>query len=300
MGIEITPTAATLGAEIRGVDLKQPLDDAVFAEIEAAWHEYAVLIFPEQHLDAAAHLAFSRRFGPLEQSIRRKRTTGISNLSNVQADGAVAPPSSLQARFLVGNTYWHSDSSYKAVGAKASLLAAHVVPDQGGETEWADMRAAYDVLDDATKTRLDGKIAVHDYAFSHAPFGGLEILDKDELSHLAPVEHPVVETHPATGRRNLFVGRHASHILGEDRDESRGFLAELTEQGCQPPRTHKHKWCVGDIVIWDNRCVLHRGHRWSDDQARTMVRTTVAGAAAGNAWALAGEVSRPEIVQGEF
>ncbi len=299
MGLQITPTDATLGATVRGVDLSQ-LDDATFGEIEAKWHEHGVLIFPEQHLDDGAHLAFTRRFGNLEQSIRRTRTTGTSNLSNVQADGTVAPPSSLQARFLVGNTYWHSDSSYKRVGAKASILAAHIVPDADGETEWADMRAAYDALDDGMKTWLDDKIAVHDYAFSHTPFGGKEILDKEELSHLDPVEHPVVRTHPATGRKNLFVGRHASHILGVDLEESRKLLADLTEQGAQPPRTYKHKWAVGDIVIWDNRCVLHRGHRWPDDQPRTMVRTTVAGDAPHNEWAVAGETSGPAVVKGEF
>ncbi len=299
MGMEVSPTDATLGATVRGIDLSK-LDDATFGSIEDAWHEYAVLIFPEQRLDDDAHLAFSRRFGPLEQSIRRSRSTGISNLSNVQADGSVAPPSSLQARFLVGNTYWHSDSSYKKVGAKASILAAHIVPSEGGETEWADMRAAYDILDDERKAWLKDKIAVHDYAFSHAPFGGLEILNKDELSHLDPVEHPIIRTHPATGRKNLFVGRHASHILGEDLEESRMLLAELTDQGAQPPRIYKHQWQAGDIVIWDNRCVLHRGHRWPDDQPRTMVRTTVAGEAGNNEWALATSASGLEIVQGEL
>lgn len=299
MVLEITPTDATLAATVRGVDLSA-LDDATFGEIEAAWHEYGVLVFPEQNLSDAAHLAFTRRFGPLEQSIRRNRATGISNLSNVQADGTVAPPSSLQARFLVGNTFWHSDSSYKRVGAKASILAAHVVPDTGGETEWADMRAAYDVLEDAMKDWLEDKIAVHDYAFSHTPFGGKEILNKDELAHLDPVEHRVVRVHPATGRKNLFVGRHASHIVGEDLEESRQLLADLTEGGAQPPRIYKHKWAVGDIVIWDNRCVLHRGHRWPDDQPRTMVRTTVAGDDADNEWVMAGETRGPAVIQGEF
>lgn len=295
MTLEITPTDATLGATVRGVDLAR-LDDATFGEIAAAWHEHAVLIFPGQHLDNDAHLAFSRRFGRLEQSIKRRKTTGLSNISNIQADGSVSPPSSLQSRALLGNTYWHSDSSYKKVGAKASLLAAHVVPDEGGETEWADMRAAYDALDADMKGWLEGKIAVHSYEFSHAPFGGMENLNEAELSHLPPVEHPVVRVHPATGRKNLFVGRHASHIIGEDLEESRRLLADLTAQGAQPPRTYKHRWSAGDIVIWDNRCVLHRGHRWPDDQPRTMVRTTVAGEAPVNEWVLAGEEARADVV----
>ena len=284
--MEIRPTHATLGAEVVGVDLAA-LTDAAFAEIEAAWHEHAVLIFPGQNLTDDQHLAFTRRFGRLEQGIRRTSKTGLSRLSNVDKDGRVAPPTSLQARFLVGNTYWHSDSSYKRVGAKASILAAHVTPTTGGETEWADMRAAYDALDPDMQAWLADKVAVHSYEFSHAPFGGMEILSKDDLAHLAPVEHPVVAVHPATGRRNLFVGRHASHILGEDLEESRALLARLTDEGAQPPRTFKHSWRPGDLVLWDNRCVLHRGHRWPDDQARVMTRTTVAGDAPDNEWALA-------------
>jgi alpha-ketoglutarate-dependent 2,4-dichlorophenoxyacetate dioxygenase len=277
MNMEFTPCDATLGAIGRGVDLNDAPASAVVDSILAAWREYAVLIFPEQHLGGDAHLAFTSLFGDLEISIYRSRRSPLGRLTNVREDGTVASPSSLQARMLAGNTYWHSDSSYKRVGAKASLLAAHVVPDKGGETEWADMRAAYDVLNDDMKAWLDDKTAVHDYEFSHAPFGGMEVLSKEELAHLAPVEHPVVRTHPETGRRNLFVGRHASHILGEDLATSRRLLADLTEQGAQAPRTYKHTWSPGDIVIWDNRCVLHRGHSWPDGQARTMVRTTVAG-----------------------
>ena len=151
MTIDITPCEASLGATVGGVDLKQPLNEAAFAEIEAAWHEYGVLIFPEQHLSQDEHCAFTRWFGPLELSIRRNSPKLTGRLSNVQQDGTVAAADSLQARFLVGNTFWHSDSSYKRVGAKASILAAHVVPAEGGETEWADMRAAYDILDDEMK-----------------------------------------------------------------------------------------------------------------------------------------------------
>ena len=285
--MEIHRSDATLGAQVYGVDLSKPLSDTEFAEIETAWNEYAVLIFSGQGLADAAHIDFTLRFGRLEQSIRRSTSNGLSRLSNVDANGAVVRPSSLQARFLVGNTYWHSDSSYKRVGAKASILAAHVVPEDGGETEWADMRAGYEVLQEEMKVWLDGKIAVHSYEFSHAPFGGMEILNVDELARLGAVRHPVVRVHPVTGRRNLFVGRHASHIVGQDLGESRRLLAKLTEDAAQPPRTLKHKWRVGDLVIWDNRCVLHRGHRWPNDQARTMIRTTVAGEDPSNEWVLA-------------
>ncbi len=283
--MQICPSDATLGAEVTGIDLRNPLSDADFAEIENAWHDRGVLIFPGQNLTDEQHLAFTRRFGRLELSIRRNGSN-LGRLSNVDKDGNVVPRSSLQARFLLGNTYWHSDSSYKSVGAKASLLAAHKVPSEGGETEWADMRAAYDALDQSMKDWLEGKIAVHSYEYSHKPFGGMEILGPEELKHLVPVEHAVVKTHPATGRRNLFVGRHASHILGEDLATSRALLERLTEEGAQSPRTYKHQWRAGDLVIWDNRCVLHRGHRWPDDQARVMVRTTVAGDDPDNEWVM--------------
>ena len=299
MTLDIMPTEATLGAIVHGVDLNQR-DNAKFEKIEEAWHQFGVLIFPAQYLSDEAHIAFTCRFGQLEQNIRRRRSTGVSNISNVQSDGNVAPLSSVQARFLVGNTYWHSDSSYKRVGAKASILAAHVVPDTGGETEWADMRAAYDILDDEMKDWLNDKIAIHDYAFSHAPIGGKEILNKEELSYLRPVEHPIVREHPATGRKNLFVGRHASHILEEDLENSRKLLSDLTAQGAQPPRTYKHKWVVGDIVIWDNRCILHRGHRWPHEQPRTMVRTTVAGDDINNEWALPENEATGAYAQGEL
>lgn len=288
--MQIRHVDATVGAIVTEVDLRQPLSDADFAQIENAWHQRGVLLFPEQHLADEEHLAFTRRFGRLEMSIRRSGSN-LSRLSNVDKEGKVAPPSSLQARFLVGNTYWHSDSSYKSTGAKASLLAAHEVPTEGGETEWADMRAAYDALDPAMQVQLEDKIAVHSYEYSHKPFGGLEILGPEELKHLPPVEHAVVKVHPATGRKNLFVGRHASHILGEDFAESRALLERLTEEGAQSPRTWKHRWHAGDLVIWDNRCVLHRGHRWPDDQARIMARTTVAGDDPGNVWVMPGEAA---------
>jgi len=215
------------------------------------------------------------------------RGAKLGRMSNVDKDGKVVDANALQARFQRGNQQWHSDSSYKRVGAKASILAAHVVPDQGGETEWADLRAAWDALDGPMQEWLSDKSAVHSYRFSHAWHGGLELLNEAELDHLPPVVHPLMRIHPATGRPNLFVGRHASHIVGEDQEESRRLLRRLTSEAGQPPRTWKHRWQPGDIVIWDNRCVLHRGHPWPAGQARVMARSTVAGEDADNEWAMA-------------
>ena len=283
--MRIEPSGATLGAMVHDVDLAA-IDDATFAAIESTWHQYGVVVFPSQGLSDIDHIAFTRRFGRLERGLRRTSGAGIGRLSNVDRDGGVVAAENIQARFQRGNQQWHSDSSYKRVGAKASILAAHVTPDRGGETEWADMRAAWDALAEGTRDWLADKVAVHSYRFSHTWHGGLEILSEPDLAGLPPVEHPLMRIHPATGRRSLFVGRHASHIVGEDLEESRVKLRDLTAAACQPPRVWRHRWRPGDIAIWDNRCVLHRGRPWPAQQARVMARSTVAGDDPDNEWAL--------------
>ena len=286
-----TSCDATLGAEVRGVDLAQPLARSVFADLLAAWHEYAVLIFPGQRLDNEAQAALSRCFGPLENvAIFSKEEEGTVSseqpifgiVSNLKNDGSLAAENSDRDLLLKGNSYWHTDSSFKRVPAKASLLSARTVPSEGGETEFADMRAAYDALDSDVREWLHDKRAVHSYRYSQGLLGGgTSILDLDRLP---PVKHPIVRTHPITGRKNLYLGRHASHIVGQDEDAGRRLLGELCEEACVEPRTHKHVWTEDDLVIWDNRCVLHRGRRWPIDQKRVMVRTTVAGDAVDNEW----------------
>ena len=279
MSPEITPADATLGAVVSNVRLNA-LDDQAFAAIEAAWHAHGVLIFPGQHLSEEEQVAFSRRFGPLERSLtttHTKHDPAIIHLSNVKKDGSLWEAKSDTGRLLQGNNYWHTDSSYKRIPAKASLLAAKIVPKTGGETAFADMRAAYDALDPAMQEWLADKIAVHSYAYSQGKVGGTGAITEDEWDALPPVEQPVIRTHPATGRRVLYIGRHASHIVGEDPGESRQLLERLCAEACQAPRIHIHKWDVGDLVMWDNRCVLHRGLGYPPDQPRRMVRTTVAG-----------------------
>ena len=286
--IRVEPLDATLGATVRGVDLKEPIDDEAFRNIHTAWLAHAVLVFPGQFLDDESHEAFSRLFGRLERVITRREesTEVISNLSNVGKDGSLIEPDGSRALYLKGNSYWHTDSSFKRVPAKASLLSARQVPTEGGETEFADMRAAWDRLDPETQARLDGKVALHSYRYSQGKVGGLDTLSGAELANLPPVEHPVVRTHPETGRKNLYIGRHASHILGEDVDESRELLGMLCEEACRPPRVFSHRWEAGDLVMWDNRCALHRGRPYPPEQPRAMRRTTVAGDVADNEWAV--------------
>ena len=283
--MEIRPSAATLGAVVTDVRLGA-LSEAEWYAIEDAFHVYSVLVFPRANLTEAEHIDFSRRFGLLERSLsQRTDRQEISLLSNVAKDGAVAKPNDALGLFLKGNRYWHTDSSFKQVGAKASLLRAVEVPDTGGDTEWADMRAAWDALDTATKDRLEGLRAVHSYAFSQGKVGGVKLLTSSELEALPPVEHPLVRVHPATGRKNLYVGRHICSIVGIDDDAAQALLQEITDRACQPPRVFRHTWSAGDIVAWDNVCVLHRGYPWPFEQPRVMKRTTVAGEG-DNPWAI--------------
>ena len=282
--MKIEPVTESFGAVVSGLSLAA-LSDSEFCAIETAWFHYAVLLFPTQCLTESEHFAFSKRFGRLERGLQRGSRPSAARIANVDANNRLLPPSSLPSRFNIGNSVWHTDSSYKSTAAKASLLAAHLVPTTGGETEWADMRAGYDVLGDSMKVWLADKVAVHSFRFSHAWHGGLELLSDEDLAHLPPVKHPIIQVHPDSGRKILFIGRHASHIVGQPLPASRKLLRQLTDQSAQPPRTWKHQWSPGDLVIWDNRCVLHRGHAFDPQQARVMVRTTVAGDAPENEWA---------------
>jgi alpha-ketoglutarate-dependent taurine dioxygenase len=281
----IEPAGATLGATVCGVDLRSLSDDE-WAAVHEAFLRHAVLVFPGQHLDDEAQIAFSERFGSLERLITSGvRDPRIGYLANVNGAGEVVEPKGKVALFLLGNTFWHSDSSFKPVPAKASLLSARVMPPTGGETEWADMRAAYDALPASRRAELDGAVAVHDYLYSQGLIGGLDVMTTEEQQALPPVEHPVVRVHPETGRPSLFVGRHCSHLVGHDVETSRRLLADLVDEACQPPRVFTHRWTPGDLAVWDNRCVLHRGRTWPVDQPRVMARTTVAGDG-DNPWAL--------------
>ena len=281
--VTVTPHEGACGATVTGVSLAD-LDDGAFADVLAAWQRYGVIAFPGQHLDEEAHVAFSRRLGNLENTNTRdprsveKRPTTIS-LSNVTRSGRhVTDPEDKLNRFLRGNQYWHSDSSFKRISAKASLLAALEVPDEGGETEYADMRAAYDALDDATRRRIEGFVAVHSAVYSQAQSMGRDGTFKPgEEENLPPVRQPLVRVHEPTGRRSLFIGRHAQRIEQLDEAESRVLLDALLEGACQPPRVYRHRWSAGDLVLWDNRCMLHRGRHWDPNQRRIMRRTTVAG-----------------------
>ena len=281
--LKVTPHDGACGATVTGVDLAE-LSEDVFARILAVWHTYGVVAFPGQHLKEEDHVAFSRRLGALENTNTRdphsadKRPTTLT-LANLDRQGqVVTDPEARINKFLKGNGYWHSDSSFKRISAKASLLAALAVPDQGGETEYTDMRAAYDALDEPTRQRIEGLTAVHSAAYSQrVSMGEAGGFRPEEEQHLPPVVQPVVRLHEPSGRRSLFVGRHAQYIESLDEAEGRKLLDDLLAAACQAPRVYRHTWAVGDLVLWDNRCMVHRGRPWDTSQLRVMRRTTVAG-----------------------
>jgi alpha-ketoglutarate-dependent taurine dioxygenase len=272
--LEIEPLDATFGAVIRGVRLAE-LDDETWAALHEAWLEYALLVVPGQHLSRAEQIAFARRFGPLEFE--------MAAISNVRSDGSIRPEEGNDdvIKVLKGNMGWHADSTYMPVQAKGAVFSAEVVPSEGGQTGFADMRAAWDALDPAMRDRLEGLSAYHSLHFSQSKLGH-EHREGSAYSgygfHDGPVpRRPLVKTHPQTGRKSLLIGRHAYGIPGLDRAESERLLDELIDFACQPPRVYHHHWTPGDTVIWDNRCLLHRATPWDMTQPRVMWHTRLAG-----------------------
>jgi len=269
------------GAEILGIDVKD-VDDATFRGIVDAFNEHSVLLFRGQFPTDEQQIAFSRRFGPLETTIRsiatQERTPDhIANLSNVDAEDRLIPAGDKRNLFNAGNQMWHSDSSFKKVPAMASLLSAREIPPEGGETQFASMRVAYERLPEDMRRFLDGKVAVHSFVYSRGLVDG-ELMPPDHAAQVPPVRQALVRTNPANGRKAFYVGSHACEIVGMPTAEARALLRELREAATRPELVYTHRWQVGDLVMWDNRCALHRGRPWDESRhRRVMHRTTVAG-----------------------
>ena len=269
--MDISPVDATLAAVVTGVRLGSMTDDE-WTAVEQAFHEHAVLVFPGQHLTASDQISFAQRFGAIEVLVDGYDAVPIST---VDRRGEVMAPDHPIMQVVRGNQGWHTDSTYMPVSAKASVLSARVVPPAGGETEWADMRASYDALDEVTRERISGLSAYHSIVYSQAKAGFESTVGygMDEPPQL----RPLVKVHPVTGRPALFIGRHAHGIPGLTSDESDALLGQLLEDACRPPRVYQHHWEPGDVVVWDNRCVLHRACEWDLAEPRVMVHTRVAG-----------------------
>jgi len=284
MAVSIRQLTPVFAGEVSGVDLTRPLSNDEVAAIEAGMDTYAVLVFHGQKLTDEQQQAFSRNFGPLEDSrggnvtkAQDKRLgEGMNDVSNLGKDGKPLPKDSRQHLFNVGNMLWHSDSSFRAVPAKYSLLSCRVLNTNGGNTEFADMRAAYDDLDAETKAEVDGMICEHSLMYSRGSLGFLDF-SEDERRMFNPVRQSLVRSHPVTGRKSLYLSSHAGAILGQSMPEARILLRDLTEHATQPKYVYAHKWQLGDFVMWDNRQVMHRVRRYDSSQPRDMRRTTVAG-----------------------
>jgi alpha-ketoglutarate-dependent 2,4-dichlorophenoxyacetate dioxygenase len=270
--------------EVSGVDLTKPLDREVVAAIEAAMDKYAVLLFAGQKITDEEQMAFTRNFGAIEDARGgnvtkpqdRRLAVGMNDVSNLAKDGTPLARDSRQRLFNIGNMLWHSDSSFRPIPAKYSLLSARVVNAKGGNTEFADMRAAYDALDAETKLQIENLVCEHSLMYSRGSLGFLDY-SEEERQMFKPVRQRLVRTHAVTGRKSLYLSSHAGAILGMPMPEARVLLRDLTEHATQPLFVHVHKWSLHDLVMWDNRQTMHRVRRYDESQPRDMRRTTVAG-----------------------
>jgi alpha-ketoglutarate-dependent 2,4-dichlorophenoxyacetate dioxygenase len=287
MAIEVTPLHPTPGAEVRCIDLTRPIMPEIFTEIEAAFHHYGVLVFPEQPVSDEQQLAFSRLFGPLEVNpnyagTRLRLRPDLADISNLDPEGRVLARDDRRNLFNLGNQLWHTDSSFKRIPAKCSLLSARELPSPGplggGETEFADMRAAWDALPEVRKRELDGLVVEHSIFRSRSQIGFADFNDAI-FTELPPVQQALVRHHRYSGRTSLYLASHASHIVGWPVEEGRALIGELIAFSTQPQFVHRHRWTVGDLVIWDNRCTMHRGRPYDDTQRRVLHRTTVSDSA---------------------
>jgi alpha-ketoglutarate-dependent 2,4-dichlorophenoxyacetate dioxygenase len=269
--------------EVSGIDITQPLSASDVAAIAAGMDQFGVLVFHDQHFTDETQLGFSRNFGELELATgdltfgreRRRLSPQVNDISNLDDDNQVLARDNRRRLFSLGNRLWHSDSSFKAVPAKYSLLSARVIPSAGGNTEFADMRAAYDALDDDTKAECENLICEHSQLYSRAILGFTDFTD-DERRRFAPVQQRLVRRHPSTGRKSLYLASHAGAILGWPVPEARAFLRDLVEHATQRRFVYAHVWRQWDLVVWDNRATMHRARPFKAEEVRDMHRTTVA------------------------
>jgi alpha-ketoglutarate-dependent 2,4-dichlorophenoxyacetate dioxygenase len=284
--VPITITELTHGfaGEVSGIDITQPLTRAQVEVLEAGMDRFGVLIYHDQRFTDEQQKAFSLNFGALEQTAggnvtkaaERRLDADIADVSNLGVDHKPLARDDRRRLFNLGNQLWHSDSSFRAVPAKYSLLSARTVVDAGGNTEFADMRAAYDALDPKTKAEIEDLVCEHSLIYSRGTLGFTELSD-DEKQMFKPVRQRLVRTHPVTGRKSLYLSSHIGTIVGWPMPEARAFIRDLTEHAVQPRFTYVHKWRQFDLVMWDNRTTMHRVRRFDDTQVRDMRRTTVAG-----------------------
>ncbi|HEX3245632.1 MAG TPA: TauD/TfdA family dioxygenase [Chloroflexota bacterium] len=284
MNVKMRQIGPCFAAEVEGIDLRQPLSPDEVAAVHAGMDEYAVLVFHDQYIDDEQHLAFSRSLGELEEAIgtslrepdEYRLPTTFADVSNLDKNQQVFARDDRRRLFAIGNRLWHSDSSFKIVPAKYSALRACSIPSSGGNTEFADMRAAYDALPAETKAEIEDLVCEHSQIFSRQQIGFFDLTD-EERERFKPVRQRLVRTHPVTGRKSVYLASHAGGIVGWPVPEARIFLRDLIEHATKREFVYSHKWRVGDLVMWDNRQVMHRGRAFPANEPRDVRRTTLRG-----------------------
>ena len=283
MHLSIFPLADCFAGEVSGVDLQQPLGPKTVSAIESAMDRYAVLVFRGQNISDDEQLTFSQNFGPIESSIggnitkldQRRLQVEFADVSNLDQNQDIYARDDRRRLFNLGNRLWHSDSSFRAVPAKYSLLSARSIPVNGPNTEYADMRAAYDALDDKTKAEVAELICEHSLMYSRGQLGFTDFTEEEQKT-FAPVRQVLVRTHPVTMRKSLFLASHAGTIVGWPMAEARIFLRDLIEYATQPQFVYVHHWRLHDLVMWDNRQTMHRVRRFNEtENVRDVRRTTI-------------------------
>jgi alpha-ketoglutarate-dependent 2,4-dichlorophenoxyacetate dioxygenase len=266
---------------VSGLDLRKPLTPDEVAGVHRGMDEFAVLVFHDQPIDDDQQLVFSRSLGPLEQATGdiaapqdRRMSMDLNDISNLDKNNRVLARDDRRRLFGLGNMLWHSDSSFKPVPAKYSLLSARKIPPTGGNTEFADMRAAYDALDEETKREVRDLICRHSQIFSRGILGFTDFTEEERIKW-EPVRQRLVRRHPSSGRLSLYLASHAGEIEGWPVPEARAFLRDLNEHATQRKFVYAHVWQPHDLVMWDNRATMHRARRYDHTEVRDMRRTTL-------------------------
>ena len=281
MSIEVHPLTRHISARMTGIDVRKPLSADEVGAIEAAMDKHAVLVLPGQDITDAQQLAFSRNFGPLEDGANSgardsdlRLPVVFADVSNLDKQGRIASRDNKKRMAALANRLWHSDASFRAVPARYSILSGRIVASEGGNTEFADMRAAYDALDDRTKAEIEDLVCEHSLLYSRAQLGFTEFLP-DERVAMKPVRQRLVRRHPVTYAKSLFLASHIGAIVGWPRPEAMAFIRDLIEHATQREFVYSHRWTQFDLVIWDNRTTMHRVRRFDDlHVVRDMRRTT--------------------------
>jgi len=273
--MNIQPLHAEFGARIGDVDLSRELDLSIFEQIDLALNRYSFLLFENQQMNDQAHLDFTRRFGELEEEhvsyYSRGEITYIGTVGNIDADGNKV--SARQIKSSTGNEMWHSDSSFREIPAMYSLLTAYEVPDEAGETAFASARSAYQRLDPTTRELIEGRVAIHDYIYSRTQISE-DAVNQGQRTYMHPVRQRLVRQNPVTGERNVYVGSHVKEIEGMPDTEAKPLIKRLIAEVTRPQSVYRHRWQVGDFVIWDNRCLLHCGCGYDAEKYRRRMHQT--------------------------